>query len=415
VERRRSDKELVRAREITPVVSNDPGRHDRRPAALEELRQPRFLEDAAAIRSALGEQARLQGFDAFGIVKPDAAPELKMRLEHFLSENAHGDMDWLASSADRRTSPLAMWPDVRSIIMLGMNYGPDDDPLAALQSRDRATISVYARGDDYHELIKTRLKALARWLIANAGGDVKIFVDTAAVMEKPLAAGAGLGWQGKHTNLVSRRFGSWLFLGSIFTTLELPADTADSDSCGTCRACLDICPTAAFPAPYRIDARRCISYLTIEHKGPIPRDLRPAIGNRIYGCDDCLAVCPWNKFASEGREAKLAARDSLRAPRLADLSRLDDAQFCALFSKTAIKRTGRDRFVRNVLIAIGNSGEANLAVEAERLLEDASPLVRGAAVWALSQLLPRTTLVTLAQQYPDHDPSVREEWTAALG
>ncbi len=338
-----------------------------------------------------------------------------MRLEHFLAENAHGDMDWLASSADRRTSPLAMWPDVRSIIMLGMNYGPDDDPLAALQSRDRATISVYARGDDYHELIKTRLKALARWLIANAGGDVKIFVDTAAVMEKPLAAGAGLGWQGKHTNLVSRRFGSWLFLGSIFTTLELPADTADSDSCGTCRACLDICPTAAFPAPYRIDARRCISYLTIEHKGPIPRDLRPAIGNRIYGCDDCLAVCPWNKFASEGREAKLAARDSLRAPRLADLSRLDDAQFRALFSKTAIKRTGRDRFVRNVLIAIGNSGEANLAVEAERLLEDASPLVRGAAVWALSQLLPRTTLVTLAQQYPDHDPSVREEWTAVLG
>ncbi len=338
-----------------------------------------------------------------------------MRLEHFLAENAHGDMDWLASSADRRTSPLAMWPDVRSIIMLGMNYGPDDDPLAALQARDRATISVYARGDDYHELIKTRLKALARWLIANAGGDVKIFVDTAAVMEKPLAAGAGLGWQGKHTNLVSRRFGSWLFLGSIFTTLELPADTADSDSCGTCRACLDICPTAAFPAPYRIDARRCISYLTIEHKGPIPRDLRPAIGNRIYGCDDCLAVCPWNKFASEGREAKLAARDSLRAPRLADLSRLDDAQFRALFSKTAIKRTGRDRFVRNVLIAIGNSGQANLAVEAERLLKDASPLVRGAAVWALSQLLPRTTLVTLAQQYPDHDPSVREEWTAVLG
>ena len=338
-----------------------------------------------------------------------------MRLEHFLAENAHGDMDWLASSADRRTSPLAMWPDVRSIIMLGMNYGPDDDPLAALQARDRATISVYARGDDYHELIKTRLKALARWLIANAGGDVKIFVDTAAVMEKPLAAGAGLGWQGKHTNLVSRRFGSWLFLGSIFTTLELPADTADSDSCGTCRACLDICPTAAFPAPYRIDARRCISYLTIEHKGPIPRDLRPAIGNRIYGCDDCLAVCPWNKFASEGREAKLAARESLRAPRLADLSRLDDAQFRAFFSKTAIKRTGRDRFVRNVLIAIGNSGEANLAVEAERLLKDASPLVRGAAVWALSQLLPRTRLVTLAQQYPDHDPSVREEWTAVLG
>jgi len=357
----------------------------------------------------------MQGFDAFGIIKPDAAPELGTRLAHFLAENAHGDMDWLASSADRRASPLAMWPDVRSIIMLGLNYGPDDDPLAALKARDRGTISVYARGDDYHELIKARLKKLARWLIANAGGDVKVFVDTAAVMEKPLAAGAGLGWQGKHTNLVSRRFGSWLFLGSIFTTLELPADEAKGDSCGSCRACLEICPTAAFPAPYRLDARRCISYLTIEHKGPIPRELRTAIGNRIYGCDDCLAVCPWNKFASEGREAKLAARDTLRMPRLADLARLDDAQFRTLFTKTAIKRTGRDRFVRNVLIAIGNSGEAGLAVEAERLLNDASPLLRGAAVWALSKLLPRAKLVTLAQQYPDHDPSVREEWTCALG
>ena len=347
-------------------------------------------------------------------MKPDAAPELETRLKHFLAEKAYGDMDWLASSAERRASPLVMWPDVRSIIMLGMNYGPDDDPLAALKARGRGAISVYARGDDYHELIKARLKALARWLIAKAGGDVKVFVDTAAVMEKPLAAGAGLGWQGKHTNLVSRQFGSWLFLGSIFTTLELPVDTADSDSCGTCRACLDICPTAAFPAPYRIDARRCISYLTIEHKGPIPRDLRAAIGNRIYGCDDCLAVCPWNKFASKGRETKLAARDTLRTPRLADLSRLDDAQFRALFSKTAIKRTGRDRFVRNVLIAIGNSGEASLAVDAERLLKDASPLVRGAAVWALSQLLSRPKLVALAQQYLDSDPSVREEWTVAL-
>jgi epoxyqueuosine reductase len=356
----------------------------------------------------------MQGFDAFGIIKPDAAPELGTRLAHFLAEKAHGDMDWLASSADRRASPLAMWPDVRSIIMLGLNYGPDGDPLAVLKARDRGAISVYARGDDYHELIKARLKELARWLIANAGGEVKVFVDTAAVMEKPLAAGAGLGWQGKHTNLVSRRFGSWLFLGSIFTTLELPADEAEADSCGSCRACLDICPTAAFPAPYRLDARRCISYLTIEHRGPIPRDLRTAIGNRIYGCDDCLAVCPWNKFASEGREAKLAARDTLRAPRLADLARLDDAQFRTLFSKTAIKRTGRDRFVRNVLIAIGNSGEAGLAVDAERLLSDASPLVRGAAVWALSKLLPLAKLETLAQRYPDPDPSVQEEWTWAL-
>jgi len=308
-----------------------------------------------------------------------------------------------------------MWADVRSIIMLGMNYGPDNDPLAILKATDRAAISVYARGDDYHELIKERLKQLARWLTANAGGDVKLFVDTAAIMEKPLAARGGLGWQGKHTNLVSRQYGSWLFLGSIFTTLDLPADSPESDSCGSCRACMDICPTAAFPAPYKLDARRCISYLTIEHKGPIPRELRTAMGNRIYGCDDCLAVCPWNKFASQGREAKLAARESLCAPRLADLARLDGAQFRALFSKTSIKRTGRDRFVRNVLIAIGNSGDSTLAVEAERLLDDASAVVRGAAVWALSRLLPRKNFEALSQQHRDLDATVQEEWTAALG
>jgi len=244
---------------------------------------------------------------------------------------------------------------------------------------------------------------------------VKVFVDTAAVMEKPLAARGGLGWQGKHTNLVSRQFGSWLFLGSIFTTLDLPADSPEPDSCGTCRACLDICPTAAFPAPYKLDARRCISYLTIEHKGPIPRELRTAIGNRIYGCDDCLAVCPWNKFASQGREAKLAARDALHAPRLADLARLDNAQFRTLFSKTSIKRTGRDRFVRNVLIAIGNSGDATLVDEAARLLDDASPLVRGAAVWALSRLLQRENFAALARRHRDLDETVQEEWAAALG
>ncbi len=243
---------------------------------------------------------------------------------------------------------------------------------------------------------------------------MKVFVDTAAVMEKPLAANAGLGWQGKHTNLVSRQFGSWLFLGSIFTTLDLPADAAEPDNCGSCRACLDICPTAAFPEPYRLDARRCISYLTIEHKGPIPRELRAAMGNRIYGCDDCLAVCPWNKFAVQGREAKLAARESLRAPALAELARLDDAQFRALFAKTSIKRTGRDRFVRNVLIAIGNSGDASLAREAERLLDDASPLVRGAAVWALSRLLSREKFAALEKKQAEIDDSVREEWAAAL-
>jgi epoxyqueuosine reductase len=321
-------------------------------------------------------------------------------------------MDWLAATAGRRGSPLSLWPDVRSVIMLGLNYGPDEDPLAILAQRSKAAISVYAKGDDYHELIKKKLKDIARWLVATAGGDVKVFVDTAAVMEKPLAASAGLGWQGKHTNLVSRQYGSWLFLGAIFTTLELPADAAAEDSCGSCRACLDICPTAAFPEPYRLDARRCISYLTIEHKGPIPRELRALMGNRIYGCDDCLAVCPWNKFAQTGREAKLAARDNLRAPDLAQLSRLDDAQFRALFTKSPVKRTGRDRFLRNVLIAIGNSGDAALAAEARRLLDDASPLVRGAAVWALSRLLPREELKKLRSH--DDDALVNEEWTAAL-
>ncbi len=347
-----------------------------------------------------------------GVTRPDAVPQAKARLERFLADGAHGDMAWMATTAERRASPLALWPDVRSVIMLGMNYGPDEDPLAILARKDRAAISTYAKGDDYHELIKTRLKAIARWLVDNTGGEVKVFVDTAAVMEKPLAEKAGLGWQGKHTNLVSRQFGSWLFLGAIFTTLDLPADEGEPDSCGSCRACLDICPTAAFPEPYRLDARRCISYLTIEHKGPIPREFRAAMGNRIYGCDDCLAVCPWNKFAVQGREAKLAARAALRAPKLAELARLTDAQFRILFAKTAIKRTGRDRFVRNVLIAIGNSGNASLSVEAERLLEDAAPLVRGAAVWALGQLLPREKFAALRKS--DSDDAVNDEWAAAL-
>ena len=347
-----------------------------------------------------------------GVTRPDAVPEAKERLERFLAEGAHGDMTWMETTAARRGAPAALWPDVRSVVMLGMNYGPDDDPLAILRARKNGAISVYAQGDDYHDLIKKRLKQLARWLTENAGGDVKVFVDTAAVMEKPLAASAGLGWPGKHTNLVSRQYGSWLFLGAIFSTLELPADDKSEDSCGSCRACLDICPTAAFPAPYRLDARRCISYLTIEHKGPIPRELRAQMGNRIYGCDDCLAVCPWNKFAVAGREAKLAAREVLRAPKLAELARLDDAQFRALFAKSAVKRSGRDRFVRNVLIAIGNSGEASLAGEAERLLADASPLVRGAAVWALSRLLAREKLAMLRRE--ESDASVQEEWAAAL-
>jgi epoxyqueuosine reductase len=360
----------------------------------------------------LAQQARALGFDAIGVTKPDAVPQAKARLERFLADGAHGDMVWMETTAERRGAPAALWPEVRSVIMLGMNYGPDRNPLEILKEKSLGAISVYAQGEDYHELVKARLKQLARWLVANAGGEVKVFVDTAAVMEKPLAAAASLGWQGKHTNLVSRDYGSWLFLGSIFTTLELPADGASEDSCGSCRACLDVCPTEAFPEPYRLDARRCISYLTIEHKGPIPRELRGKIGNRIYGCDDCLSVCPWNKFAVQGREAKLASREVLRAPQLAELARLDDAQFRTLFAKTSIKRTGRDRFVRNVLIAIGNSGDAALGADAERLLDDASPVVRGAAVWALSRLLPRDKLAALKKS--DSDASVNEEWAAAL-
>ena len=361
----------------------------------------------------LREAAHDHGFDMVGVTRPDAIPDAQERLMRFLAEGHHGDMDWMQTTAERRGDPRALWPQVRSVIMLGLNYGPDEDPLAILARRNYGGISVYARGEDYHEVIKKRLKNLARWLIATGGGDVKVFVDTAAVMEKPLAASAGLGWQGKHTNLVSRDFGSWLFLGAIFTTLELPADDAEPDRCGTCRACLDICPTAAFPAPYQLDATRCISYLTIEHKGPIPRELRPLMGNRIYGCDDCLAVCPWNKFARQGREVKLSARDALRAPPLADLARLDDAAFRALFSKSPVKRIGRDRFVRNVLIAIGNSGDTALAPEAERLLDDASSLVRGAAVWALGRLLPREQFAAIAAQRTENDLSVSDEWSAA--
>lgn len=325
-------------------------------------------------------------------------------------------MGWLAANAERRRNPRALWPDVRAIIIVGVNYGPSVDPRTALARRDRGAISVYAQGDDYHDVIKTKLKALARWLLANAGGEVKVFVDTAAVMEKPLAAAAGIGWQGKHTNLVSRRFGSWLFLGAIFSNRELPADPPERDHCGRCRACLDICPTGAFPAPYQLDARRCISYLTIEHKGPIPRALRPAVGNRIYGCDDCLAVCPWNKFAVVGRETRLTARSELGSPLLAELVALDDAAFRALFRKSAVKRIGRDRFVRNVLIAIGNSGDAGLVDKAMARLGDASPLVRGAAIWALSRLIPAEVFGELAQARSpaEADIGVREEWQSVL-
>jgi epoxyqueuosine reductase len=391
-----------------------------RRAGVADLRGSRLLNahlklSRADLKAALANEARSLGFDCVGVTDPGAIADAARHFRSFLDAGGHGDMDWLAANPDRRADPRVLWPDVRSVIMLGVNYGPDENPLVILERRTRGAISVYAQGDDYHDLIKKRLKALARWLVAASGAEVKVFVDTAAVMEKPLAQAAGLGWQGKHTNLVSREFGSWLFLGAIFTTSDLPRDNGDTDHCGSCQACLDICPTAAFPAPYKLDARRCISYLTIESKGPIPHEFRKAIGNRIYGCDDCLAVCPWNKFAQTGRETKLAARDELRAASLADLARLDDAAFRTLFAKSPVKRIGRDRFIRNVLIAIGNSSDSALAVEAERLLSDKSPLVRGAAVWALSQLTEQKKFEELAAKVSSEaDEGVRAEWSSAV-
>jgi epoxyqueuosine reductase len=389
-------------------------------AGVADLCGPRLLNapaglPAADLKAALAGQARALGFDCVGVTDPAAIAAAGRHFLAFLDAGAHGDMNWLASRPERRADPRVLWPGVRSVIMLGVNYGPDQDPLAILQQRTAGAISVYAQGDDYHDLIKPRLKTLARWLVARSGAEVKVFVDTAAVMEKPLAQAAGLGWQGKHTNLVSRDLGSWLFLGAIFTALDLPRDAAETDHCGSCQACLEICPTAAFPAPYRLDARRCISYLTIESKQPIPHEFRQAIGNRIYGCDDCLAVCPWNKFAQQGHEARLAAREALRAPDLAELARLDDAAFRTLFAKSPVKRIGRDRFIRNVLIAIGNSNLPALVDAAERLVRDQSPLVRGAAVWALSQLMERQRFAALASSAlrSEPDAAVRAEWQHA--
>jgi epoxyqueuosine reductase len=328
-------------------------------------------------------------------------------------------MAWMAETFERRADPQKLMDDAKSVVMLGLNYGPSTDPREALERRDAGVISVYARHRDYHDVLKGKLKELAAFLVAAARPEkagVKVFVDTAPLLEKPLAARAGLGWQGKHTNLVSREFGSWLFLGAILTNLDLPPDSPESDHCGQCRACLDVCPTGAFPAPYQLDARRCISYLTIEHEGPIPREFRSGIGNRIYGCDDCLAVCPWNKFASEGREAKLAARADLDAPPLAELARLDDASFRTLFAGGPIKRIGRARFLRNVMIAIGNSDDRALAAVAAERLDDENPLVRGAAVWALARLISREEFSSLASERlrRESDGAVIEEWRDAL-
>lgn len=354
------------------------------------------------------------GFDVCRFTGIGASWPATARLQAFLQAGRHGDMEWMAATAERRGHPLALWPQARSAVVLGLNYGPQSDPLDGLALRDRGLLSVYARGDDYHEVLKGRLKQLGGWMAARLGGDLKVFVDTAPLMEKPLAQQAGLGWQGKHTNLVSRDFGSWLFLGVILTTVDLPPDPEEADHCGQCRACLDACPTAAFPAPYQLDARRCVSYLTIEHKGPVNPDLRPGLGNRIYGCDDCLAVCPWNKFARAGREQRLAARDDLAAPPLAELAALDETAFRARFARSPVKRTGRDRFLRNVLYAIGNSDNPALVPAAKARLDDASPLVRGAAVWALGRLLPRAEVLDLARARAgaEADPDVRAEWAA---
>ncbi|ACS58820.1 tRNA epoxyqueuosine(34) reductase QueG [Rhizobium leguminosarum] len=359
-------------------------------------------------------ESAAKGFDLCRITRPDAIPEAKERLGQFIDAGRHGTMDWMAETRDRRGDPRALWSEVRSVVVFGLNYAPEEDPRGILDKPDKAAISVYARNRDYHDVIKGRLKEIATRFAARAGADVKVFVDTAPVMEKPLAAAAGLGWQGKHTNLVSRMHGSWLFLGTMFTTADLVIDAPESDHCGTCRACLDICPTAAFPAPYQIDARRCISYLTIEHKGPIDADLRILIGNRIYGCDDCLAACPWNKFASSASEMKLQAREDLKEPSIAFLLTLDDAAFRAFFSGSPVKRIGRDRFVRNVLIAAGNSGDKALIGPCRRLSDDPSPVVRGMAVWALSRLMEAGEFAAFAAQRADErDDDVLNEWRLA--
>ncbi|PRY24477.1 epoxyqueuosine reductase [Aliiruegeria haliotis] len=338
------------------------------------------------LRARLEAQARAEGFVAMGVCRPDSIGHVPEALSTFVAEGYHGQMEWMADRMAWRGDPVALWPEARSVIVLAESYSPDDDPRDGLEQRNCGNISVYARGKDYHDLVKKRLKRLARWLIAEAGGEVKVFVDTAPVAEKPLAQAAGLGWQGKHTNLVSRDMGNWVFLGSIFTTLELPTDPAEVDHCGSCRSCLDVCPTAAFVAPYRMDARRCISYLTIEHKGQIPEDLREGLGNRIYGCDDCLAACPWNKFAVAASDMRYAARDGTLAPPLAELAALDDRAFRERFAGSPIKRIGRNRFVRNVLYAIGNSGAPALIATAKPLLDDPDPAVADAAQWAIDRL-----------------------------
>jgi epoxyqueuosine reductase len=365
---------------------------------------------AKTLKQSIVDEAKALGFDAVRFASAEAVDGAGAALDVFVGEGRHGDMNWLARTAERRKAPRALWPEARSVILLGLNYGRRGDPLAILDQRSRGAISIYAQGADYHDVLKAKLKPLAARVQQLVRGEVKIFVDTAPVMEKPLAARAGLGWQGKHTNLVSREFGSWLFIGSIFTSAEIEPDVPEEDHCGGCRRCLDICPTNAFTAPYQIDARACISYLTIEHKGHIAARFRAAMGNRIFGCDDCLAVCPWNKFASMAHEAKLSVRHDSDSPPLAELLALDDTAFRSRFRGTPIKRTGRDRFLRNVLIAAGNSGDASLVTLVEARLQDTSPLVRAMAVWALARLAPQRFNALRGLHSNDPDPAVRNEW-----
>ena len=363
------------------------------------------------LKECIAHEANALGFEVVHFANADPPPGASAGLDAFLALGRHGDMEWLAANPARRKSPRAIWPDVKSIIMLGLSYGPERDPLEVLGERSRGAISVYAQGADYHDVIKSKLETLASRVQDLTNGDVKIFVDTAPVMEKPIAASAGLGWQGKHTNLVSRDFGSWLFLSSIFTTAEITPDSPEEDHCGACRRCLDVCPTHAFVAPYQLDARACISYLTIEHKGHIAPEFREAMGNRIFGCDDCLAVCPWNKFATVARDAKLSVRAESDNPPLAELLSLDEAAFRRRFRGTPIKRTGRDRFLRNVLIAAGNSGDETLVLQVQQHLGDASPLVRAMAVWALSRLAPgRASSLRTSHARTEADPAVAGEW-----
>ena len=350
------------------------------------MTRPLPTPSPAAIKAEIRAQAQIEGFDLFGVASLDGDWPEAARLARFVELGRHGQMDWMAQTMDRRSHPRAMWPQARCAILLGVNYGPDQDPMAALRDKGRGVISVYASGDDYHDVIKKRLKSLGGWMAHRFGAGLKVFVDTAPLMEKPLAARAGLGWQGKHTNLVSRDFGSWLFLGSVLTTLDLPSDEIESDHCGSCRACLDVCPTNAFPAPYQLDARLCISYLTIEHRGPVDEALRPALGNRIYGCDDCLAVCPWNKFAQTATLQAFHRRETLDNPRLVELAALDDAAFRTHFAQSPVKRIGRDRFVRNVLYAIGNSGDGDALEVCLALCADPDPAVSDAANWAVQRL-----------------------------